>query len=97
MELARDRLSKRHFTAATVLGRIYGPAEAEDVGYLDAVVEPERVVDAALAEAEGLAALPRDAFSETKLLARKALVAHVRATLEEDMSRVVSPTAARKV
>ena len=97
MELARDRLSKRHFTAATVLGRIYGPAEAADVGYLDAVVEPERVVEAALAEAEGLAALPRDAFSETKVLARKALVAHVRATLEEDMSRVVSPTAARKV
>ena len=97
VELARERLSKRHFTAATVLGRVYAPQEAADAGYLDLVVEPERVLAVALAEAEALAQLPRGALSQTKLLARGALVEHVRATLEDDMSRIVPPTAARKV
>jgi len=97
VELARERLSKRHFTSATVLGRVYNPVEAVDVGYLDAFVEPERVIETALAEAEALAPLPRGALAQTKALARSALVDHIRATLAEDMSRVAPPTQARKV
>jgi len=97
VELVRERLSKRHFTAATILGRVYAPADAVDVGYLDAVVEPDRVVESAVAEAEPLAALPRGALAQTKALARSALVEHVRATLADDMSRVAPPTQARKV
>jgi enoyl-CoA hydratase len=38
IELARDRLSRRHFVAASTLGRVYSPNEAVDVGYLDRVV-----------------------------------------------------------
>jgi enoyl-CoA hydratase len=97
VELARERLSKRHFTPATVLGHVYDPADAVDVGYLDATVEPARVIETALAEAEVLAGLPSSALAQTKMLARNALVEHVRATLAEDMSRVAPPTQARKV
>ena len=97
VELARERLSKRHLTAATILGRVYAPADAVDVGYLDVMVEPERVIETALAEAEALASLPRGALAQTKALVRSALVAHVRATLAEDMSQVAPPTQARKV
>jgi len=97
VELARERLSKRHFTSATVLGRVYAPSDAVDVGYLDAVVEPECLMEAALAEAQALAALPTGALAQTKALARGALAEHVHATLAEDMSRVAPPTQARKV
>jgi enoyl-CoA hydratase len=96
IELARDRLSKRHFGPATILARVYSPAEACDAGYLDAVVEPSNVVKAALAEATALAALPRGALAQTKQLVRAGLVAHVRATLAEDMQRVAPPANARK-
>jgi enoyl-CoA hydratase len=97
LELARDRLSKRHFPTATVLGRVFAPDDALDAGFLDAVIEPERVFDAALAEAEALAALPSHALAQTKLLARDAVAAHVRETLAQDMSRLAPPTDARKV
>jgi enoyl-CoA hydratase len=96
VELARERLSKRHFTTATTLARIYDPAEARDAGFLDTVVEPKDLMEAALAEANTLAALPGAALAETKKLARDGLVKHVRATLAEDMSRLAPPTDARK-
>jgi len=91
VELARERLSKRHFTTATTLGRIYGPQEACDAGYLDVVVEPESVVATALAEAQALAALPAKAHAQTKRTVRGAIVEHVRATLAQDMSGFSPP------
>ena len=54
-ELARDRLSRRHVTAATALATIYDPQGALDAGYFDGVVEPDGVVDAALERAAALA------------------------------------------
>ncbi|MFQ5352854.1 MAG: crotonase/enoyl-CoA hydratase family protein, partial [Candidatus Binatia bacterium] len=39
--LASERLSKRHFTAATQLARLYDPEAAVDAGYLDRVVDAE--------------------------------------------------------
>ena len=63
VELSEERLSRRHFQQATVAARIYDPQGAADAGFLDVVVEPERVRDEALAEAERLAALPRFAYA----------------------------------
>jgi enoyl-CoA hydratase len=96
LELARERLSKRHFAPATVLARIYSPAEACDAGYLDAVVDSQHLMDAALAEAVALAALPASALAQTKQVAREAMVERVRATLDEDMRRVAPPANVRK-
>jgi enoyl-CoA hydratase len=96
LELARDRLSKRHFTAATAFARVYGPQEACDAGFLDAVVEPDRLFDTAFAEAQAAAALPAAAHAATKKLARRALVEHVRATLDDDMSRLAPPSDVRR-
>ena len=95
-ELARDRLSKRHFTQATILARIYDPHEACDAGYLDAVEDPERVVEVACAEARTLGALPARALGQTKSVVRGPLAAHIRATLEDDMRRVAPPSDVRK-
>jgi enoyl-CoA hydratase len=62
-ELSEERLSRRHFQQATVGARIYDPATAVDAGFLDDTVTPERVLDAALEEAERWAALPRAAYA----------------------------------
>ena len=62
VELAQERLSKRHLQAATVGARIYDPNGAVEAGFLDAVVPPEALADAATAEARIWAALPRSAY-----------------------------------
>jgi enoyl-CoA hydratase len=91
VELARERLSKRHYTSAVVLARIYEPAGACDAGFLDTAVDPGVLMDTAVAEAAALAALSGPALAQTKLAAREAVVAHVRATLDEDMRRLAPP------
>jgi len=85
-ELARDRLSRRHVTAATALATIYDPVGAIDAGYLDTVAEPDAVVDEALARARSLASTlnPR-AFGATRSTMRAAVARHVRGTLDEDI------------
>jgi enoyl-CoA hydratase len=91
IELARERLSRRHFVAATTLGRVYTPAEALDVGFVDRVVAAERCVEESLAIARKLAELPTGALAETKRLARKPLVDFVIDTLDGDLATVGPP------
>ena len=91
VELARDRLSKRHFTAATLQARIYEPAEAVDAGFLDRVVPADQVVPEAVAEASRLAELRTGAYAETKDRARTTTVDFIRATLAEDMRQILVP------
>jgi enoyl-CoA hydratase len=43
MELARDRLSPQHLTRAMVQGFIYNPEGAVEAGYLDMLVEADKV------------------------------------------------------
>src|SRR6266550_8161174 len=59
VELAQERLSKRHFQHATVGARIYDPDGAADAGFLDSVVPPDALAGAAAAEAQRWAGLPR--------------------------------------
>lgn len=91
IELARDRLSKRHFIAATALGRVYEPKEATDVGFLDRVVAADRCFDESLSTAKKLADLSSGALAETKRLTRQPLVEMLIETLDEDLSTVGSP------
>jgi enoyl-CoA hydratase len=85
VELARHRLSKRHFQAATTQAELYAPDAAVDAGFLDRVASPESLLDVAFAEAERLAQLPQPAFANTKASVRAATLATIRDTLEEDM------------
>jgi enoyl-CoA hydratase len=86
VELAQERLSRRHLVRSTVLAEIYDPAGACDAGYLDRVVEADALEAAALAEAARLAELPRGAFSGTKRLVRGPTVERIRASLEDSES-----------
>jgi enoyl-CoA hydratase/carnithine racemase len=62
VELAQERLSKRHVQDATVGARIYDPEGAADAGFLDSVVPPEALAEAAETEARRWAEFPRDAY-----------------------------------
>jgi enoyl-CoA hydratase len=94
MELARDRLSKRHFTAAVTQARIFDPITAKDAGYLDVTVQPPALLDTAFDTARRLAALPDPAFRDTKQRERAATVKLIRDTLADDMARLTAvPTA----
>jgi enoyl-CoA hydratase len=86
LEFARARLSKRHFLRATVQAEIYDPSGAVDAGFLDRVVQPERVFEEAIAEAVRLAKLPRAAYLRTRSLAFGKSLDEIEATLEADMA-----------
>jgi len=62
VELAQERLSRRHLQHATVGARVYDPDGAADAGFLDTVVPPEALEDAARTEAARWAELPRGAY-----------------------------------
>lgn len=95
VELARERLSKRHLTAAALQARIYSPDDAVDAGYLDRVVEADVLLGEALDCVKQLAELSRGAYAWTKKLVREPMVNRVRATLEEDMVHIAPPTNAK--
>ena len=85
VEIARDRLSKRHLQRAVIQAEIYTPEGAVDAGYLDRIVPAEHLAEEAMAEAERLAALPRRAFSETKQRIRAPGAERIRSSLAEEM------------
>lgn len=93
MELARDRITPAELTQATLLARIYNPAAAAKVGYLDATAAADAVLDLAKAEAARLAVLARPAFEATKKRLRDKTIAHIVATLADDMKSLMTPTA----
>jgi len=94
MELARDRLSKRHFSSATTQARIYDPHGAHDAGYLDRVVPADQLFNIAFEAARKLAGLPDPAFPNTKLRERSATVQRIRETLEADIAQFASSSGA---
>ncbi|HVM52195.1 MAG TPA: crotonase/enoyl-CoA hydratase family protein [Acidimicrobiales bacterium] len=63
VELGRARLSARHVEPACIEAFPYAPAAAVDAGFLDRVVPPAEVLEAGLAEAARLAALPAGAYA----------------------------------
>jgi enoyl-CoA hydratase len=90
MELARDRLSKRHFSAAVTQARIFDPVSDKDAGYLDATAKPEVLFGTALDYARRLGALPDPAFRDTKRRERAATVRLIRETLVADIAQLTN-------
>lgn len=86
MELARERVSKRHLLRATVHAEIYDPERAVDAGFLDRVVAPESVFSESLAEAARLGQLPRAAFCATRARAREETLARIEAAIAADVA-----------
>jgi enoyl-CoA hydratase len=91
MELARDRLTAAALPSATLGAQMFAPDEAVAAGYLDAVA-PADQLRARAAEAAGrLGGYARAAYRATKERLRGKTIAHVTATVEDDLMRLMSP------
>ena len=84
IELARNRLPRNRFTEAVTQARIYGPADAVAVGYLDEAVPAAALMETAKTRAAALATLQQPAFANTKRKERQAAIALIRGTLKAD-------------
>ena len=71
IEIARQRLAPVYFNRATILGELYSPKEAIAPGFLDRVVAPDDLLDAARQTASALCKLDMKAHLETKLRVRR--------------------------
>ena len=80
-QLAQNRLSKRHLTAAVIQSQMYSPDEAVDAGFLDSVVEPTNLNAACMEAAGQLAALPTKTYAQMKKDTREAPLAAIKASL----------------
>lgn len=86
IELARDRLSPRHLTAAVNHAHVFDPTAAIEAGYLDQVVTLAEVPDLAIARAHELASTLRPAaFRLTREYLRSACADRVLAGLGADI------------
>lgn len=86
VELARERLTKKAFPAATALAQVYSPDDAVDAGYLDRVVDGDNLESEVLTTAQAYAdTLSRSGFARTRTAVRQATIDHVLATLDADL------------
>jgi enoyl-CoA hydratase len=84
-ELARARLSKRHFDRAVVHSTIYDPATAVDAGFMDRLVEAERLEAECLEAATRLASLKQPAFRNNKRIAHAETVEKILSTIDANL------------
>ena len=81
-EFPKARLDTRRLTEAIIDATLYDPADAVEVGFLDEVVAPENLMDAALAKAEQLKPLTGPVYLRTKLQIRQATIDIITPTVQ---------------
>lgn len=90
IELARHRLTPQGFARIST-GAMFGPDEAQRLGYLDRVLPADELEAAVKAEAERLRALDRPSFVATKARINERAIAAIRSALDGEL-----PAAAQK-
>jgi enoyl-CoA hydratase len=81
LELARDRLSKRYLTRATVEAEVFDPEGALAAGYVDMIVGADQCERTAVDIARRLGQLDAAAYGGTKRALRQATIDKVMPTL----------------
>lgn len=72
-EVMRFATAPQHFADVILSGATFPTGEAERRGLIDAIVEPERLLDHAVDAAKALASLPAETFAVTKAQIRQPL------------------------
>ena len=88
IELPRFRLNPRLYQQATLNSRMFSPEEAVEAGFLDEVVEPDKVREAAFRKAEELSTLPNPPYAVSKMRDRARTKKYVLETLESDLDAI---------
>ncbi len=78
LEIMRFAAPPQHLQTMIYRGLTFTATEALQRGIVDAVIDPDRVLDEAVAVAESLAAVPFDAFELTKRLLRSPALQRMR-------------------
>jgi enoyl-CoA hydratase len=89
VELARHRLTPPGF-ARIASGAMFAPEEALRLGYLDRVLDAERLAGAVQEEASRLRALDMPSFAATKARINERALHAVRAALEDELRAVTA-------
>ena len=82
IELARDRLSKRYLTRATIEAEVFSPEGALAAGYVDMIVAVDECERTAIDIARRLGQLDATAYGRTKKALRQATIDRVTPTLK---------------
>ncbi len=84
VEICRQRLAPAHYNRAMLLSEVYSPAAAIDAGFLDRIVPPAELAQAARDTAEEFLKLDANAHTGTKLRAREHSLAALRTAIDSD-------------
>jgi enoyl-CoA hydratase len=84
--IARARLSNAVLNRAVANGEMFNPQSAKEAGFLDAVVPPEELMNAANAMAQHFNKINMKAHTRTKLKMRQALLDTLDSVIELDKS-----------
>ncbi len=90
LTIAEQRLSKRHIQRAIANARLTDPAAAVDVGFLDAVVSADALLDTAMDEAVAMLSLDPGAYGRTMSGFRKPTLDQMAADIAADRAGVSS-------
>ncbi|HZB71759.1 MAG TPA: crotonase/enoyl-CoA hydratase family protein [Acidimicrobiales bacterium] len=88
IELCRQRLTPAAFSRAVLLSEPFTPDQAVDAGFLDRVVDPSALDDAARSAATALTALDLDAHRASKLRAREGTLQAVHDAIAVDAAEL---------
>lgn len=86
--IAAERLSKRHLQRSVVNARLLDGAGAVNAGFLDEAVDPDAVLDAAIAEAKSMSALDRSSYIKTVEAVRSNALAAMDEALQSDRAKI---------
>ena len=86
--IAGERLANHHIQRAIANARVTEAPEAVEVGFLDRVVEPEQVMETAIAEAVALTALDAGAYRRTMAGFRKPTLERMAEQIAADRATV---------
>ena len=95
VEICRQRLTPACFNRAVVLAEVFKPEDAVAAGFLDRVVPPAELAEAAAAAAAELARLDLDAHAASKLRARQQALTALREAIDRDDAAYQALTAAQ--
>ena len=87
MEPLRFAIAAKHFTEVALEGRLFTPAEALEVGLVDAVVPADELETCAIAKARTLGAIPPKAFAATKESIRRPVLEAILRYEDDDADR----------
>ncbi|MEO8456748.1 MAG: crotonase/enoyl-CoA hydratase family protein [Chloroflexota bacterium] len=88
VEVCRQRLSPTYFNRVTVLSEPISPDDAIAAGFLDKVVAPAELAEAAQATAARLAKLNMAAHIATKMTVRATALKAIRAAIDADKAQL---------